>query len=169
MTGFTPIASAAAIRNRFFKMTILTGAREPERTESYSISAGPPIPWWPILLRRTKVARRTFVPGRCCNIFALYIGSIKNKAWSGRDMRHRAWTAILLGGLCLATAQSAVSAAVQEPYLAGLRRLTESQYRNSIAEVFGPDILVQGRFEPDRRVGGLLAASTTLLSITPSG
>jgi len=28
---------------------------------------------------------------------------------------------------------------------------------------------VQGRFEPDRRVGGLLAAGTTSLSITPSG
>ena len=55
------------------------------------------------------------------------------------------------------------------PYLAGLRRLTESQYRNSIADIFGPGIVVQGKFEPDRRIGGLLAASGTILSITPSG
>jgi hypothetical protein len=60
-------------------------------------------------------------------------------------------------------------AAPPGPYLAGLRRLTESQYRNSIADIFGPNILVQGRFEPDRRVGGLLAAGGTTLSITPSG
>ncbi len=83
-------------------------------------------------------------------------------------MRHRAGTLVFLVGLGLAaTAQTSVSAA--EPYLAGLRRLTESQYRNSIADIFGPDILVQGRFEPDQRVGGLLAAGGTTLSVTPAG
>src|SRR4051812_2836120 len=85
-------------------------------------------------------------------------------------MRHRTRTLVLLAGLCLAVpAQSSVSAAMQGPYLAGLRRLTESQYRNSIADIFGPGILVQGRFEPDQRVGGLLAAGSTTLSITPAG
>jgi hypothetical protein len=29
--------------------------------------------------------------------------------------------------------------------------------------------VVQGKFETDRRIGGLLAASSTTLSITPSG
>ena len=32
-----------------------------------------------------------------------------------------------------------------------------------------PASLVQGKFEPDRRVGGLLAAGSTTLSITPAG
>ena len=32
--------------------------------------------------------------------------------------------------------------------VAGMRRLTEAQYRNSIADIFGPDIKVAGRFEP---------------------
>lgn len=81
-------------------------------------------------------------------------------------MRHGAKMLVFLTVLGVAaTAQSSVA----EPYLSGLRRLTESQYRNSIADIFGRDILVQGRFEPDRRIGGLLAASGTTLSITPSG
>jgi hypothetical protein len=85
-------------------------------------------------------------------------------------MRRRASTLILLSGLCLfVTAQSAMSGAAPGSYLAGLRRLTESQYRNSIADIFGPAIVVQGKFEPDRRVGGLLAASSATLSITPAG
>ena len=53
--------------------------------------------------------------------------------------------------------------------LTGMRRLSESEYRNSIADIFGTDIEVQGRFEPDRRVGGLLSASSAILSITPAG
>ena len=65
--------------------------------------------------------------------------------------------------------QVAASAAAPGSYLAGLRRLTESQYRNSIADIFGPGIVVQGRFEPEGRVGGLLASGTTGLSVTPSG
>ena len=85
-------------------------------------------------------------------------------------MRRRANSLVFLIGLCLAgSAQSALAAGTPGPYLAGLRRLTESQYRNSIADIFGADILVQGKFEPDRRVGGLLAASSTTLSITPAG
>jgi len=85
-------------------------------------------------------------------------------------MRGSARTRILLAGLWLvAMAPLPATAAGQGPYLAGLRRLTESQYRNSIADIFSPGIAVQGRFEPDRRIGGLLASGTTTLSITPSG
>ena len=51
----------------------------------------------------------------------------------------------------------------------GLRLLTESEYRNSIRDIFGSDILVQGRFDAGRRVGGLLATSSTVLSVTPAG
>lgn len=82
-------------------------------------------------------------------------------------MKRRA--VILLAGLGLMAAQGAESAATQGSYLTGLRRLTESQYRNSISDIFGPAIVVQGKFETDRRIGGLLAASSTTLSITPSG
>lgn len=50
-----------------------------------------------------------------------------------------------------------------------LRRLSEAQYRHSIADIFGPEIKVSGRFEPDLRIEGLLAAGSTAVSITPSG
>ncbi|HEY1876883.1 MAG TPA: DUF1592 domain-containing protein, partial [Rhizomicrobium sp.] len=51
----------------------------------------------------------------------------------------------------------------------GLRRLTEQEYRNSIADIFGKDIAVQGVFEPGKRIGGLIEASSAILSITPVG
>ena len=59
--------------------------------------------------------------------------------------------------------------AAPRPEPAGLRLLTETEYRNSIADIFDSTVVVQGRFEPKRRVGGLLAASTPILSVTPAG
>lgn len=50
-----------------------------------------------------------------------------------------------------------------------VRRLTEAQYRASIADIFGDDIKVTGRFEPDLRIDGLMAAGSTQVSITPGG
>ena len=84
-------------------------------------------------------------------------------------MRARALIATVFVGLGLGGFAQAVGAADTAPHVAGLRRLSESEYRNSIADIFGRDIEVQGRFEPDRRVGGLLAASSAVLSITPAG
>jgi hypothetical protein len=59
--------------------------------------------------------------------------------------------------------------AADDPRVVSFRRLTENEYRNSIADIFGPKIQVQGRFEPEVRVGGLLASSTSTLSITAAG
>ena len=59
--------------------------------------------------------------------------------------------------------------AADDPRVVSFRRLTESEYRNSIADIFGPNIQVQGRFEPEVRVGGLLASSTSTLSVTAAG
>ena len=71
-----------------------------------------------------------------------------------------------LGGLFLNT--PVLAAKSPEPVLS-FRLLTESEYRHSIADIFGPQIVIQGRFEPGRRIGGLLAASTNVLSVTPGG
>lgn len=49
-----------------------------------------------------------------------------------------------------------------------LRLLTESQYRNSIADIFGDHIVVAGRFSPLPRQDGLLAIGAASVSITPS-
>jgi hypothetical protein len=82
-----------------------------------------------------------------------------------RRAKHR----IALVSLCFLAMAPISASGAQGPYLSGLRRLTESQYRNSITDIFGPAIVVQGKFEPDRRIGGLLAASGSTLSITPAG
>ena len=50
-----------------------------------------------------------------------------------------------------------------------MRRLTESQYRATIADIFGPGIKLNGRPEPDLRVDGLYAAGTGTVSVTPGG
>lgn len=51
-----------------------------------------------------------------------------------------------------------------------MRRLTEAQYRNSIADIFGPDIKVAGRFEPIvRPVHELIATGAAASTISPAG
>jgi hypothetical protein len=74
---------------------------------------------------------------------------------------------------------AAVSAAIlagcdpKEPQTSGgpveIRRLTEAEYRQSIADIFGDDIKVAGRFEPDMRAEGLLAVGTAKVTVTPAG
>ena len=49
-----------------------------------------------------------------------------------------------------------------------VRRVTKDQYAAIIADVFGADIEIKGRFDPDVREGGLLAIGTSHVSVTPS-
>lgn len=49
-----------------------------------------------------------------------------------------------------------------------IRRLTQEQYIAIIADMFGPDIKIGGRFDPDIREDGLLAVGTSHVSVTPS-
>ncbi len=67
------------------------------------------------------------------------------------------------------TSQAAAANEVT-PRVVALRRLTEAQYRSSIADIFGPDIRVAGRFEPIvRPVHELIASGAREASISPSG
>ena len=50
-----------------------------------------------------------------------------------------------------------------------MRRLTEGQYRATVADVLGDDVVVAGRFEPDARASNLLAVGSSDVSVTPSG
>ena len=50
-----------------------------------------------------------------------------------------------------------------------VRRLTAEQYRQSITDIFGENITVAGRFEPDVRVDGVIAIGTAQVTVTPSG
>ena len=69
------------------------------------------------------------------------------------------------GGLFSGTsAQAAVDASAASV----LRRLTELQYKNIIRDVFGPDIKIGGRFDPDMREEGLLEVGAGQASISAS-
>src|SRR5215831_9635481 len=61
------------------------------------------------------------------------------------------------------------AAAPAAPIKVALRRITESQYRHTIADVFGPEIKINARFEPEQRVDRLLAIGSAQLSLTSSG
>jgi hypothetical protein len=65
-----------------------------------------------------------------------------------------------------AWAQTPASA---KPVTVNVRRITETQYRHAVADVFGPDILLNARFEPEKREDGLLAIGGSQLSLTSSG
>jgi len=82
-------------------------------------------------------------------------------------MHNRISVAILALVILACVGQVPASAAGGE--VVGMRRLTEQEYRNSIADIFGKDIAVQGVFEPGKRIGGLIEASGAILSITPVG
>ena len=71
--------------------------------------------------------------------------------------------------LSCATCGGATVWAADSNAVVGLRRLSEQEYRNSIADIFGKDIAVQGMFEPQIRINGLVATSTSVLSVTPAG
>jgi hypothetical protein len=74
--------------------------------------------------------------------------------------------------LILAISRGTVAVAAppaDHSYVVSLRRLTEREYRNSIADIFGKEIEVRGSFEPTIRSNGLAAVSTASLSVTPVG
>src|SRR3954470_19876533 len=71
--------------------------------------------------------------------------------------------------LTICGAAIAVAAPATDSYVVSLRRLTEQEYRNSIADIFGKEIEVRGSFEPTKRSNGLAAVSTAFLSVTPVG
>lgn len=74
-----------------------------------------------------------------------------------------------LGAVSLAGLAGAVPAVSAEGDMVAARRLTESQYRHTVADLFGADIAVNGRFEPERREEGLLAIGAAKLSISGAG
>lgn len=74
---------------------------------------------------------------------------------------------LLLGVLVAACGQPEAPASAGGPI--AMSRLTEAQYRQTIADIFGEDIRILGRFEPDHRRGRLLAVGSAWASITPSG
>jgi hypothetical protein len=75
-----------------------------------------------------------------------------------------------LAGLCLCCASIAIAAedGWSQSQVA-LRRLTEAQYRQTIADLFGADLQIPGRFEHDIRTEGLLAVGAARETYSPGG
>lgn len=67
----------------------------------------------------------------------------------------------------IAMARPATTAPGDAP--AAVRRLTKDQYTQVIGDLFGNEITISGRFEPDLRREGLLAVGASALTVTPSG
>src|SRR5512145_2398089 len=80
---------------------------------------------------------------------------------------------VFVGALALAVAPaiktSAQRAGEARTIKPAIRRITETQYRRTIADVFGPGIKINARFEPEKREEGLLAIGSAELSLTSSG
>jgi hypothetical protein len=87
------------------------------------------------------------------------------------DKKLRAVGLAFLGLLALAAPAQAPKpmSGPTVPVTVALRRITETQYRHTIADVFGPEIKIDARFEPERRVDRLLAIGSAQLSLTSSG
>lgn len=86
----------------------------------------------------------------------------------------------LLGGVCgaltaalLATEFAGAALAASEPASTGgnliVRRLSADQYKATLLSVFGQDLELGGRFEPDVRESGLLAVGASRVSVTSTG
>jgi len=73
----------------------------------------------------------------------------------------------LCGSRVYAAGQAAAPAGTQGE-IAAMKRLTESQYRHSIADIFGESVRIFGRFEPDYRRDHLLAVGSAWATVSPS-
>src|ERR1700722_11772753 len=91
-------------------------------------------------------------------MFMLAMRTVRVKRVSAALFLLAIWVLAIFGGTL------ALAAPPADSYVVSLRRLTEQEYRNSIADIFGKEIEVRGSFEPTTRTNGLAAVSTALLS-----
>ncbi|HNM49929.1 MAG TPA: DUF1587 domain-containing protein, partial [Candidatus Obscuribacter sp.] len=63
--------------------------------------------------------------------------------------------------------QASIEKRLQDAYNAG--RLTQAQYKNTIHDVFGDDIVIAGGLEPDVVIGDFASVGASETSISPRG
>lgn len=108
------------------------------------------------------VANRGFAGAASWAALLSSLGSLVAAVWiadAGGKIRHPEFRH--------ADAGEAAEDAVGGPV--AMRRLSAEQYRRAIADVFGDDVEIVGRFEPEARRDGLLAVGSAQMTITPSG
>jgi hypothetical protein len=92
----------------------------------------------------------------------------KKRIRGGRLLQYLSWgvsllTLVAVGRIALAADAEKVTEAVL------MLRISPSQYVQTITDIFGPAIIINGRFEPELRVDGLLAIGARKASISDSG
>src|SRR5579872_2680740 len=93
-------------------------------------------------------------------------------AEGGMKSNYGSWASALSGVLAiagLAALSSAFGADAVSPADATSLKLSPSQYKLTISDVFGESIKVDGRFEPEQRDQGLLAIGARTSNITDAG
>ncbi len=99
-------------------------------------------------------------------------GRMGGRGRAGRMLAAWKFAGIALAGITALGTLWAALPAMADDAPAGpvaMRRLTQEQYRQIIADVFGPTIKLGGRFEPDIRDAGLLAVGASQVSVTEAG
>ncbi len=95
---------------------------------------------------------------------------MKNKStWFSRKTLSIAATVMACGALSTGAMGAGAGLSSSEVDAPTLRRLTAQQYQRMIADLFGPDVKIAGRFEPVQRQGGLLEVGTSTVGLTSSG
>lgn len=77
--------------------------------------------------------------------------------------------AVALVGVSGAAGQGAAAVSVAKTQTVAARRITETQYRNAIADIFAKEIEINGRFEPEVRDHRLLAIGASRATISTLG
>lgn len=87
----------------------------------------------------------------------------------GKRCRNAMWVICLsLCGASVQTTGQVMGDARAPDKIVAMKRLTESQYRHTIADVFGKSVRIYGRFEPDYRRDHLLAVGSAWAAVSPS-
>ena len=113
--------------------------------------------------------RKKYVKLAISQCFSAKLNDVSVPVVAGSWMRNVAGLILSVAAVSAVLAVGTLAARAATTEVVSLRRLTQAEYRNSIADIFGPDIEIRGTFEPTIRMGGLQATSTGVLSITPAG
>ncbi len=84
-------------------------------------------------------------------------------------MRSVLVSAVSLTALVAVALPALAAGAPANTQTVAMRRISPDQYRQIITDVFGADVEIGGRFEPDRRENGLMALGSAKISVTESG
>lgn len=97
--------------------------------------------------------------------------SVETHLHSGNQQKtEKPLTMVLLFILFVVSLYSVSPATIaDDEIIIATRRVTESQFKNSITAIFGDQVEINGRFEPEQREALLLAMGSAKLSISAAG